>query len=366
MHDIAILGAGPAGSTLARLLGRKYRVLLVDRRRLDAAPSPGRFVKSCGGLVSPDAQKVMAQFGLGLPASVLVGPQLFTVRTLDLPSGLERYYQRFYINVDRERLDRWLASLAVHAETRFGCLCTGVERDAGSSAETSPFTLHLRPDSGAPAFTERARLVVGADGAASMIRRLAAPDAPAPKRYVAVQEWFEAADPQPFFSSFFDASITDFYGWSVPKDGRLLVGAALAPGPEALPRFDRLKAGLAAFGYDLSRPCGREGSQLLRPVSLRQIALGARGLALVGEAAGFISPSSAEGFSYAFRSALALARALEPGLEGWESRYHRATAPLRTNLLLKNLKSPAMYVPALRRLALRSGLLSHGLHEGAT
>ncbi len=361
MHDIAILGAGPAGSTLARLLGRRYRVLLVDRRRLDAAPTPGQFVKSCGGLVSPDAQKVMAQFGLGLPASVLVGPQLFTVRTIDLPSGLERYYQRFYINVDRERLDRWLASLAVHADTRYGCLCTAVERDASTTA--SSFTLHLKPDSGGAAFTEHARLIVGADGAASLVRKLAAPDAPAPKRYVAVQEWFEAADPQPFFSSFFDASITDFYGWSVPKDGRLLVGTALAPGPEALVRFDRLKAGLAGFGYDLSRPCGREGSQLLRPVSLRQIALGSNGLALVGEAAGFISPSSAEGFSYAFRSALALARALEPGLEGWEVRYRHATATLRTNLLLKNLKSPMMYVPALRRLALRSGLLSHGLHE---
>jgi flavin-dependent dehydrogenase len=32
MHDLAIIGAGPAGATLARLLGDRYRMLLVDKR----------------------------------------------------------------------------------------------------------------------------------------------------------------------------------------------------------------------------------------------------------------------------------------------------------------------------------------------
>jgi geranylgeranyl diphosphate/geranylgeranyl-bacteriochlorophyllide a reductase len=360
-YDIAILGAGPAGSTLARLLARRYRVLLVDRRRLDAAPGPGQFVKSCGGLVSPDAQKAMAQFRLGIPTSVLVGPQLFTVRTIDLPTGLERYYQRHYINVDRERMDRWLASLAVGADTRFGCLCTGIDREPAGDG----FTLHLSPcaPSGAPAFTERARLVVGADGAGSSVRRLAAPTAPSPKRYVAIQRWYAATDPQPFFSALFDPGITDFYAWTIPKEDRLLVGAAFAPGAGAHALFARLEASLAGYGYDLSRPLSREGSQLYRPVAANQVALGSNGLALVGEAAGFISPSSSEGFSYAFRSALALARALAPGLDGWEPRYRRETASLRTHLVLKHLKSPGMYWPALRHLALRSGFFSHGLHD---
>jgi len=359
-YDIAILGAGPAGSTLARLLAKRYRVLLVDRRRLDAAPGPGQFVKSCGGLVSPDAQKAMAQFRLGIPTSVLVGPQLFTVRTLDLPSGLERYYQRHYINVDRERMDRWLAFLADRAETRFGCLCTGIDRDPAGDG----FTLRLTPcvPHGTP-FTERAHLVVGADGAGSAVRRLAAPGAPSPKRYVAIQRWYEARDPQPFFSAVFDPGITDFYAWTIPKEDRLLVGAALAPGADAHALFARLEASLDRFGYDLSRPLSREGSQLYRPVAANQIALGGNGMALVGEAAGFISPSSSEGFSYAFHSALALARALAPGPDGWEPRYRSETASLRANLVLKHLKSPMMYRPALRRLALRSGLLSHGLHD---
>ena len=67
--------------------------------------------KPCGGLLAPAAQAELARQGLGVPASVIAGPQLFAVRTLDLPARLERLYQRFYINVDREAFDRWLVSL---------------------------------------------------------------------------------------------------------------------------------------------------------------------------------------------------------------------------------------------------------------
>lgn len=38
-YDITIIGAGPAGSTLARELGKKYKVLLVDKRPLDKEAS---------------------------------------------------------------------------------------------------------------------------------------------------------------------------------------------------------------------------------------------------------------------------------------------------------------------------------------
>ncbi|NLG83852.1 MAG: colicin M resistance protein CbrA, partial [Firmicutes bacterium] len=77
---------------------------------------------------------------------------------------------------------------------------------------------------------------------------------------------------------------------------------------------------------------------------------------LVGEAAGWISPSSAEGLSYAFRSALALAASLAGGPEGFLARYRAATFGLRRNILFKNLKSPAMYLPPLRRAILAAGI----------
>ena len=35
MYDITIIGAGPAGANLARLIGDKYKVLLIDKRDLE-------------------------------------------------------------------------------------------------------------------------------------------------------------------------------------------------------------------------------------------------------------------------------------------------------------------------------------------
>jgi len=112
MYDVAIVGAGPAGSTLARLIGHKLRVLLVDQRSpLEPNQKVYQKSKCCGGLLAPDAQKMIAMLGLGLPGDLIVGPQLFTVRTIDLQNLMERYYQRFYINIDRRKFDSWLVSL---------------------------------------------------------------------------------------------------------------------------------------------------------------------------------------------------------------------------------------------------------------
>lgn len=101
MYDVAIIGAGPAGATLARLIGDRYRVLLVDRRRSVSAADKAIANKCCGGLLAQDAQKMFSKMGLGLPRSVLVDPQLFVVRAVDIQQRLERYYQRFYVNMDR-------------------------------------------------------------------------------------------------------------------------------------------------------------------------------------------------------------------------------------------------------------------------
>jgi hypothetical protein len=126
MFDVVIIGLGPAGSTLARLLaGRK--VLCLDKK----ASRPGGFKKPCGGLLAPDAQKALARFDLTLPKSVLVDPQLFSVRTLDLSTGLCRHYQRFYVNMDRDKFDRWLMSLIPSsAEVKEAAWVTDITRDA--------------------------------------------------------------------------------------------------------------------------------------------------------------------------------------------------------------------------------------------
>lgn len=75
-----------------------------------------------------------------------------------------------------------------------------------------------------------------------------------------------------------------------------------------------------------------------------------------GPAGGFISASSAEGSSYAFKSALAAAEVLNECLDAVTPRFARATTGLRTQLRLKNLKAPFMYNSFLRRAVMASGL----------
>jgi geranylgeranyl reductase len=356
--DLAVVGAGPAGATLARLLAGRYRVLLLDRRPLwDEGPARD-CDKACGGLLAPDAQRMLGAMGLAVPRSILAHPQTFLVRTLDLETGQERFYQRFYMNLDRVGFDRWLAGLVPSSVERLpGAVLRGWEEtEEGVRLELSV---------GGRSGTTSARLLVGADGAGSTVRKIGWPGLDALPPYIAIQERFASPDPPPWFSAIFDRRLTDFYCWTIPKDGALVVGGAFRPGPEAGPAFERLREALPAFGFQLGERTYREGAPLRRPVRAGDVRLGQDRVALVGEAAGWISPSSAEGFSYAFRSALALAAALTDGLDGYLPRYRRRTRALRGNLMLKRWKSPFMYRPWLRRAVLRSGLASVRVHGPA-
>ena len=350
MYDIAIVGAGPAGSTMARLLGDRYRVLLVDRRRLDLDPSAGALKKPCGGLLAPATQRELARQGLGVPARVAVGPQLFAVRTLDLDAGLTSLYQRFYVNVEREEFDRWLVSLVPpRVELGFGWRLTHFERDF-----TRSFLRFTTAEGGQAGVSSR--LVVGADGASSLVRRLAFPDAPTPSRYSAIQAEYENSSSDASYGAIFDASLTDFYGWTIPKGDTLTIGAAFPAGRGAPAGFEALVDRLRQSGMRFGTRLSRSSAMIARPTSLFQLCPGAGGVLLAGEAAGFISPSSAEGISYALKSAACLGRALYPGLDGAGARYRSATWPLALDVGAKALKSRAIYGASTRRLIMRSGV----------
>lgn len=351
MYDVAIVGAGPAGATLARLIGQRYRVLLVEKRRLEDGSGMLAPPKCCGGLLAPDAQRMLSVLGLGLPKDVLEEPQLFVVKAVDLAQGLERCYQRHYINMDRQRFDHWLLSMVPSTvDIRTDC------RFISSARDSDGFTLSLRQ--GGELQTERAKVLVGAGGANCRVRGLLSPHRRYPARYIAIQEWVEKDHNLPYFTSLFDREITDYYGWTIPKANHLLIGVALCPGPTASARFELLKEKLRRLGFQFGRTLRREGAYIVRPTRLADVVAGSSRIALIGEAAGAISPSSAEGFSYAFRSALALARALHATAESFEKRYRQELCALRVNLFLKSWKSRVVFNPTLRKVVMKSGVQS--------
>ena len=355
MYDIAIIGAGPAGSTLARLLAERYKILLVDKKS-PVGDKPCFSAKCCGGLLAPDAQAMISKMGLGLPKRVIVGPQLFVVRAIDVKQRLERYYQRYYINMDRGRFDDWLLSMVPdNVGQRLGWRFKSYRRSEGH--------FWIRLVKGNSVCEEHAKIIVGADGGSSRVRRLALPGRTFPKTYIAVQHWFKAEKQLPYFSTLFDPDITDYYCWTIPKEDHLIVGAAIQTGPRIKWKFELLKSRLRNFGFHFGKIVHRESAFILRPVLPQQISTGMNGVALIGEAGGFISPSSAEGFSYAFKSAIILADLLLKSPHDFERRFRLKTRRLRAELLVKNLKSRFIYNPWLRNIVMRTGLGSMKLHR---
>ncbi|MGM0688784.1 MAG: FAD-binding protein [Bacillota bacterium] len=348
MYDVIIVGAGPAGSTLARLISTNYKVLLVDKRFGPSSTAPSK--KCCGGLLAPDAQNILGTLGLALPRDILVGPQIFKVRAIDLQAGLDKYYQRFYINMDRNKFDHWLISLLPHSvETRFGKHLTEIEK--GDS-----FRIQLNGENSLEEL--ECKVLVGADGAVSSVRRQLFPYSANPHRYLAIQEWFLTSDVMPYFSAIFEPSITDFYSWIIPKENCLLLGAALPPGKDAYQKFSRLKQKLNHYGFNLEDSIKRESAPVLRPTRSGEILMGSNRVLLIGEAAGLISPSSAEGLSYAFTSALLASRSLKEGLINPAARYQKMARPLYRNINHKLIKSSLMYFAPSRRAIMASGFFT--------
>ncbi len=344
-YDIAIIGLGPAGSILASLLSDTFSVIAIDKK----SDSPASFHKPCGGLLSPDAQKEIALLGLNLPKDILVDPQIFSVRTLDLDSGLCRSYQRMYLNMDRHRFDLWLASLippGVTVET--GCEVTELRR----TGEKYVLTYKKERQS----IAVGASFVVGADGANSLLYRFLYPNGK-DRRYVSIQQWFTDRNPQPFYSCVFDSENTDCYSWAVSKNGKFIFGGAY-PYRNSRKRFEKQKEKLQKSGFSFGEPEKTEACLVRRPNSLRHFRFGKDYAFLIGEAAGLVSPSSLEGISSAVKSARILAEILNSGCKNPNRRYGLAVFGLRVKLWLKLLKCPFIFNRFLRKWVMKSGLKS--------
>jgi geranylgeranyl reductase len=94
-----------------------------------------------------------------------------------IPQRLARYYQRHYINMNRKKFDSWLILLVpANVDILTGC------RLQSYTSQNKSFKLSLVHQN--RTFVEKAKILIGADGANSKIRAQADPRHLFPQKYV--------------------------------------------------------------------------------------------------------------------------------------------------------------------------------------
>ena len=344
MYDVAIIGLGPAGSFLAKHLNSTLKVIAIDKKKKE---ENNNFSKPCGGLLAPDAQKILSRFDMTLQKDILVNPQIFSVKTIDIKNDLIRYYQRFYINLDRHKFDCWLIEqIPDTVEVHQNATVIAIEK------ENDFYNICYKKNN--KKYNIQSKYLVGADGAFSFVRRKMHSDFKI-HAYLSIQEWFLDVHETPFYSCVFDSDLTDSYAWGVSKDEYFIFGGAF-PIETAKQDFREMKEKLKKYGFHFGEPKKVEACLVLRPKGINNFCCGEQGVFLVGEAAGFISPSSLEGISYAIESGYLLAQCLNKNGNNVNQEYVKATRKIRWKLFLKNIKRPFMYHPLLRKIVMKSGI----------
>ncbi len=371
--DVAIVGAGPAGAVLAARLARGgVRVVVLER-------SSAWHWRASGVFASPAAVDALRRAGLDEAAIARVARPIPAMR-LETPGGA--VVRLTYgaeaggppaVGLDRSRLDPALVDLAraAGAEVRLGHTVDAVRLRGEGEKRAHP---RLRTRSADGESEIRARVVVGADGAHSIVARAAGVLRPTrlPPRIGLSYHLPDSRTDEPLDARM--RVLRDGYVGIAPiPGGRVNVGIVLGP----TWRADLLRDGAARTAAAIvagippatnDAAAWRDASQCepiagTSPLGGRATRRAGPNWLLAGDAAGFLDPFTGEGLHRALVST-ELAAAAVPGLLRGDARaaaaYERA---MRRRFAAKDVVSwlvqgflarPAAFEYAARRLVARA------------
>jgi geranylgeranyl reductase family protein len=354
-YDAIVVGAGPAGSLAAIELTRAGRdVLLIDRSDFPRD-------KPCGDGVPPGTIEILNSVGM---ETAIRGEGFYPIQAIRIgaPSGAvwetafePRRSGAQFLVAPRRRFDALIQKYAVDSGARFlRANVRGVVGDGGVVAGVTA-SVEGREE------TYRSRVVIGADGATSVVGRALRPGFKLPPRHraVAMRTYIEGIELLPHRVEFyFYKQFLPGYGWVFPLgNGRANVGIIM--------RADRFRRGgrrlEALFGEFLSSPALagrlRGDHRYERPVSWqlgyathRRTRRCFDGALLIGDAGAFVDPLTGEGIHNALETAVVAARVVHAALTDGDVSVRRLRefdalcrqrlgSTLRRSLLVERLVS---------------------------
>ncbi len=301
MHDVLIVGAGPAGSRLARRLAeRGLDVVAFEQGRVGEP-------LACSGHVSTDIWEFTPE---GARDRLLQN----TIRGARFhPDGFDGSSYRFHRDeqisavIDRVELDRELADTARQA----GAAVRERHTVLGLTERRESVELRVRGPDGVD--HHRGRLVAGCDGPNSRVRTETG--LPAPDELLHGVLGFHD---EPNKESFVDVHLTvpRFFAWRIPRgEAGVEYGLATPPGADVGARFEEFTD---ACGVETDRRCSG-----LIPVGPPSTVTSGR-VFLVGDAAGHNKPFTGGGILYGMTAADCAARTVDPADPSTLADYERA------------------------------------------
>ncbi len=328
-YDVIIAGAGPAGSTCARVCAQSgLKTLLLDR---DCFPRS----KPCAGAVSEQALK---NLDFELPKH-LIEDECFSVRVHYQSRSVEiKKDQRFAVLVTRKDFDSILVNKSVEAGARF---FTGEEvvevQDGRDAVEISTGTQSYR-----------GKFLIGADGIHSRVAQALRPSLR--KDEIAIALVCQVPADSREISKRLDKTLNFYfgeaplgYGWLFPHRGYYSTGiAGLAS------RFSKPHESLTDFSHSLQLKLPYIQGHFIPFGGIRRSIARGRML-LAGDAAGFADPLHGEGISHAILSGKLAAHAISETIRRGKSpsfavsRYRSETSRLITGQLRVALRMACQF-----------------------
>lgn len=305
-----IVGAGPAGSVAAKKLSDYgFTVSLYEKERLPRH-------KHCAGYISQMSLKALDSIGVDCRDVLRHRIRGFRIRSGEEVLDFEFHGSENSLpgNVYREEFDFFLIQHAVESGAKIIDSNRVVKIVMNKEEEKySVITQKGR---------EECDIILGADGANSMVRRYLGIHYPKNKLAVTIEGEVSVGEN---ISDFYDDNnFCDFscvqrgYGWAYPKREGKTINVGIIVSVEEAKKMHKSLLGvwrefLQTQGWYKNQSVQPHGSIL--PYQGTVDKLGYKKILLLGDAAGFVEPVGGEGIPYAIESSLNAAEAIKLHLE---------------------------------------------------